>query len=157
MPRSPHLDHDDNTAPPGAPGGMSISPIKRQIVQWENGIPIVKGVPMFTRAQISEIALAAASMPYEDPNDALAIELGLPPSEFYGMTNLEVMFIRQARAAAAGDSEAREALIDRIAGKPKTTAEVVKTTLTYEDRIKEIAARRAQDARIITDAGGDVL
>ena len=114
--------------------------MNQRIVTWdEQGNPIVRNVAVFTRANVTEIAMAAASMPYVTAEDELAVALGLPPSEFYGRTNLEVMLIRQARSAADGNADDRESLIDRIAGKPKTTSESLHVHESYEDALKRIA------------------
>ncbi len=116
------------------------TPINRRLVIWENGAPVLADVPMFTRAQVSELALAAASQPYIDENDELAIELGLPPSRFYGKSNLEVMLIKQAENSAK-TGEGVDAILDRLIGKPKQSVESVKVSVSYEDWLKEVARR----------------
>lgn len=109
-----------------------------------DGNPVVKTVQVFTKAQVSELAMAAASQPYADENDELAISLGLPPSEFYGRTNLEVMLIKQARLAAkTGDCDQVDKILDRLIGRPKTTAENVRVDVSYEEYLKNLAARGA--------------
>lgn len=120
-----------------------VVPVNRRIVVFDavSGRPVVQNVPMLTKAQVAEIALAAASQLYVDPNDESALELGLPPSEFYGMTNLEVMLIKQARnAALTGDSDMVEKILDRLIGKPKQTSEIAKT-VTYEGYLTQIAQK----------------
>jgi len=118
-------------------------------VTWDaEGNPVVKNVQVFTRAQVSDIAMAAASAPYITADDELALALGLPPSEFHGMSNLEVMLIKQARwAAASGETDVIEKVLDRLIGRPKTTAEVKSLSLGYEDMLKEIARKEAEGAR----------
>jgi hypothetical protein len=130
-----------------------VVPISRRIVVWEDGIPTVKGVPLLTRENVSEIALAAASLPYVDPDDVLAESMGLPPrSRFRGMTNLEVMLIRrQEEAAAPGANDGiRESILDRLIGKPKTTSENHNITESYEDACNRIARETVTRARPVS-------
>lgn len=149
---APHLDEANDPPPEGAPNSPdnSLVPVNRRVVTWgPNGTPMVKEIPMLTRAVISEIAMAAASMPYSDPDDDLAIEMGLPPSEFYGMTNLEVMIIKRTRnAALTGDEDKIEKVLDRLIGKPKAISEQHRVTETYE----EFLSRTAKEAEAIPEA-----
>jgi hypothetical protein len=104
------------------------------------GQPVVQAVPMFTREQVADIIVAAAT----DLYDADAV---LEP-EFVGKTNLEVMVLKRTRRAArSGDMDEVESLLDRIVGKPKTTAEVTKKVITYEDALREIQRRTPAQAR----------
>ena len=130
---------------------VSASPIPRRIVVFEGGVPVVKDSPLVTPAVIKEIGAAALAELYAEPGDALAVELGLPPSEFYGRPLVEVMLIRQARnAARTGDMAEVEAILDRQLGKPKTTAENHNITESYEDALNRIGA--AEDARRVQEA-----
>lgn len=141
---APHLEGAGLPPPPGAPGGNALSVVTRRITQWENGVPVVRDVPMLTKSQIVDTIAAVVSLPYYDPQDDLAVEMGLKPSRFWGMTNAEAMITRLVESAAkSGDKDEVEKILDRLLGKPKQTSETIKTTLTYEDRLKEIAARRA--------------
>lgn len=143
----PHLEGAGLPPPPGAPGGGGLSVVTRRVTQWENGLPVVRDVPMLTKSQIVDTIAAVVSLPYFDPEDELRVEMGLKPSRFYGMTNAEAMITRLVdNAARTGDKDEVEKILDRLLGKPKQTSETIKTTLTYEDRLKEIAARRAQTA-----------
>ncbi|MDE2019175.1 MAG: hypothetical protein KGJ13_02380 [Patescibacteria group bacterium] len=138
-----------------AEGNGALVPVQRRIVVWdkETGMPVVGTVPSLSPSQITEVAAAAAVTVYKEDGDDLAAELGLPTSEFYGMTCLEVMLIRQAREGArTGDSGIVNDILDRLVGKPKQTTESVVTKLTYEDRLKEIARRRALEAKTINPA-----
>lgn len=137
-----------------APPTSSLVPVTSRIVSFDpaTGQPVVRDVQVFTRAQVSEIAMAAASLPYSEPDDELALELGLPTSEFYGRPNLEVMLIKQARnAARSGDPDVIEKVLDRLIGKPKTTSENLNISRSYEDVLNDIAAREAQpvDAEVV--------
>ena len=114
-------------------------------------MPVVKGVPMLSRSQIVELGAAAVTELYSEPGDDLAIELGLPPSEFYGRPLLEVMLVRQARnAARTGDRDEVEAILDRRLGKPKTTAENHNISETYEEALHRIA--EAERSRVLGQA-----
>jgi hypothetical protein len=119
---------------------MDIVPVNRRLVTFDptSGVPVLSTGPVFTRAQVSELALAAASQLYVDPNDELAVSLGLPPSRFWGMTNLEVMLIKQAEAAAR-TGENVDAILDRIIGKPKQSIESHKVVETYEGMLQRLA------------------
>lgn len=131
---------------PGSPG---VGVFNRAIVTWDAaGNPLVRTVQVFSKAQVSEIAMAAASMPYVGPetvDDAARAALGLSVSEFYGMTNLEVMLIKQARkAATTGESAEVDAVLDRLIGKPLAKTESKTLALTYEDFLKQKAAEESQ-------------
>lgn len=109
-----------------------------------------------TPAVIREVGAAALAELYCTPEDLLAIELGLPPSEFYGRPLIEVMLIRQARlAAATGESSLVEAILDRQVGKPKTTSENHNINESYEDACRRIGVeeerRRAAEATPIVN------
>jgi hypothetical protein len=159
MPEPTHLDGGMIPPLPGAPGsgGSSLAPIQRRIVTWgPDGQPIVANAPLFTKTQIADITLAAAAMLYTDPNDELAIAMGLPPSRFHGMTNLEVMLIkRQEYAAATGDPDVIAQIEDRLVGKPKTTNENHTLVETYDQvlaRIGKAAAAKAKPVDVVMDA-----
>lgn len=130
-----------------APPGVA----NRQLVVWEGGLPVVRNVPIITPAQIKDLHAAALTQLYAEPYDDLAIEMGLPPSRFHGMTLLEVMLIKRAEnAARTGDKDEVEAILDRELGKPKTTAEVHSTTETYEQACLRIA--RAEETKRVDAA-----
>lgn len=159
----PHLavTHQESPAPgiprKGAPGsGGPLVAVNRQIMGWdEKGMPIVLSVPTLTPTQINDIGAAAIAQPYSEPGDELALELGLPPSEFYGRPLMEVMLIKQARHAAyTGDKDEVEAILDRRLGKPKSIAENHNINETYEGALKRIHTKTVtppsiQDAEII--------
>lgn len=109
-------------------------------------MPVVREVPLATPALIKDLSAAALVETYSEPEDALAIEMGLPPSEFYGRPLIEVMLIRRARyAAKTGDDDVIERILDRELGKPKTTAENHNINESYEDALARIGkAEKAQ-------------
>lgn len=130
----------------------ALAPIPRRIVEWDiEGNPVVRTVSVFSRAQVSEIAMAAASQPYVSPEDELAVALGLPTSEFYGMTNLEVMLVKQARhAAESGDSAVVDKVLDRLVGKPKLTTESHHIHESYEQALRRIG-QKVVEAEVVRD------
>lgn len=116
---------------PSAPQGVAV--VQHRLVTWDpNGAPMVTSAPMLTKPQIQTAISAAAALPFHDP-------LGLEP-EFAGMCNLEVMLIKMARSAAGTSLFGeREALLDRLIGKPKQSSEVTKVTFSYEDYLSKLA------------------
>ena len=128
------------SAPIPSAGRGVLAPVQRRVIGWdpETGAPSVELVPMVTKAQAEATVSATAALPYDGP------EL-----EFQGLSNLEVALIRQAQGAARGDREDLKEIMDRIAGKPKQTSEVMKVTMTYEEKLKQIAGRRSTQARVV--------
>ena len=128
----------DASPSPSSKDLMPSTRFNRRLVKWVDGSPVLESLPMFTPAQVTDLMFAAAALPYSDPDDELAISMGLPPSRFYGMTNLEVMVIRRQEAASK-TGEGAEPIFDRLLGKPKATAEIHTTTETYEQYLARIA------------------
>lgn len=152
-----HLDGAGKPPAPGSPGAGALVPIMQRLVTWgADGNPVVRTSAVFSKQQIGDLQMAAASSFFTDPNDELAIAIGLPPSEFYGMTNLEVMLIKQARyAATSGEREYINDVLDRLQGKAKTTAEVHSTVETYEQflaRVGRAAAAKAKPVNGVHEA-----
>lgn len=145
--------------------------LRRTITWGPDGLPVPTTAPLLSKSGIENLAVVAASLPYKVP------ELVLPPApeldaskivneryeqerdrliaehekelEFDGLTNAEVMFIKIARrAASGGDSAAENTLLDRMLGKPKQSVESKNLNLTYEDLLREKAAR-ATPAEVI--------
>ncbi len=145
---------DAGQAPvPSTPGDRPLA--HRQLLVWENGAPIVRDIPLITPSQINDLGAAALTQLYSHPDDELAIEMGLPPSRFHGMTLIEVMLIRQAEnAARSGATDEVEAILDRRLGKPKTTAENHNVNETYEQalsRISKSIPAAAIDAELVSE------
>lgn len=151
---APHLALTHQQSPALGTPGTGLSAVNRRIVVWENGVPVVRTETCFTKAQVSDIAMAAASQPYVTADDELAIELGLPPSRFYGMTNLEVMLLKQAEnAARTGDGQEVDRILDRLIGKPLAKSENLNISDTYEkalERIGKAAAAKPIDAQVVS-------
>lgn len=152
-----HLDEASKPPAPGTPGAGGLVPVVQRLVTWDaQGNPVVRNTAVFTKVQIADLQMAAASAPYLDPNDELAVAIGLPPSEFYGMSNLEVILIKQARyAASSGERDYINDVLDRLQGKPKTTAEVHSTTESYEQflvRVGRAAAAKAKPVNGVHEA-----
>jgi hypothetical protein len=136
---------------------------KRLIVWGPDGVPRPSSVPALTSQGITELSTVALSLPYKLKPLEVFPPLGKDASniekarrqqeeekaqrdyedelEFEGMTNAEVMIIRMARLAAAGDNEATAAILDRTLGRPKQSIESKSMTMTYADVLKEKAAR----------------
>ena len=146
-------------APPSREGGGALGPVAvtQRLVVWDkDGNPVVKTQQVFTKTQINELQMAAAAMPYVDPNDELAVAIGLPPSEFYGMTNLEVMLVKQARyAAASGERDYVNDVLDRLQGKPKQSSESHVVTDTYESALARIGQTAAAKAKPVINVAAD--
>lgn len=133
-------------------GAVAGSFVVQRVTTWVDGVPVIKDVPMLTQAQIIDTVSAVASLPYRDPDDDLAIELGFAPSRFHGMTNLEAMVTRLIeRAARTGDKDEVKDILDRLAGKSKQVSESIQTHMTYEERLRAIADRRAAEAKPIVE------
>ncbi len=105
------------------------------VVNWASGNPVVEYSRMLTKDTITQLPIAALSMPYKRTEEEIFLGEDL---EFEGLTNAEVMDIRMARAAARGDKESYKIIKDRVLGKPKQ--EVVKTELTmsYSEYLDKI-------------------
>ena len=148
------------------PSGLKGGALRRTITWGRDGLPVPTNVPLLSKPGIENLAVVAASLPYKVP------DLVLPPApavdaskmdaeryelekarliaeheaelEFDGLTNAEVMFIKIARRAASGDSAAENTLLDRMLGKPKQSVESKNLNLTYEDLLREKAARGSE-------------
>ncbi len=105
------------------------------VVNWASGNPVVEYSRMLTKDTITQLPIAALSMPYKRTEEEIFFGEDL---EFEGLTNAEVMDIRMARDAARGDKESYKIIKDRVLGKPKQ--EVVKTELTmsYSEYLDKI-------------------
>lgn len=136
------------------PHARSVS--QRQLVVWEGGVPIVKNVPLITAVQVKDLHAAALTQLYSEPDDDLKIEMGLPPSRFFGMTLIEVMLIRRAEnTARSGNSDDVEKILDRELGKAVARSENHNVNETYDQVLKRIAASenaKAKAAPVIVDA-----
>ena len=118
--------------------------VNQRIVTWEGGVPVVRNVPIITEGVVAAVQAAAAAQPYVDPDDALAVEMGLPPSRFSGMTNIEVMIVKRTELAAkTGDDDRIERVLDRLVGKPKTKGEIHAVSETYEQFLERTAKGKA--------------
>lgn len=109
-----------------------------QKIVWVGGKPVCKYTKIIDKDAVADLPLAAVGLPYK--RDALEIELNID-EEFDGMTNAEVMMIQMARGAAKGDKRDRSEILDRILGKPKTSAEVKTVKVDYNDYLKGLAKK----------------
>lgn len=110
---------------------------KKTMIQWVNGVP----EPTYGNinpSSIKQLATTALSLPYEgDYNEKLGINVIDP--RFEGMSNAEVMWVRMAEKAAAGDIDAAKMILDRVLGKPKQSVETTTMTLTYPEFLEHLA------------------
>lgn len=121
----------------------------RQLVVWEGGVPVVKNIPLITAVQVKDLHAAALTQLYSEPDDDLKIEMGLPPSRFFGMTLIEVMLIRRAEnTARSGNSDDVEKILDRELGKAVARSENHNVNETYDQALKRIAATENAKAKI---------
>lgn len=109
-----------------------------QKIVWVGGKPVCKYTKIIDKDAVADLPLAAVGLPYK--RDTLEIELGVD-EEFEGMSNAEVMMIKMARGAARGDRADRREVLDRILGKPKTSAEVKTVKVDYNDYLKGLAEK----------------
>lgn len=110
---------------------------KKTMIQWVNGIP-EPAYGNINPSSIKQLATATLSLPYEgDYNEELGVYIKDP--RFEGMTNAEVMWVRVAEKAAAGDLDAAKMILDRVLGKPKQSVETTTMTLTYPEFLEHLA------------------
>jgi hypothetical protein len=115
-----------------APSTPPAVPVLTRMVVFDpaTGQPVVQNVPMFTKQDVHNILVAAATQLYDaDPT--------IEP-ELVGKTNLEVMLLRKVNRAARGVLGEDELVLDRLIGKAISKSENKTMTVTYEDKLKEI-------------------
>ena len=112
-------------------------PIRTTAIQWVNGVPepIVKHI---TPTSVKALATTALSMPYQGEYNA-ELDMYIIEPRFANMTNAEVMWIRTAEKAAAGDLAATNLILDRILGKPKQSVESMSMSMTYPEFLEHLA------------------
>lgn len=110
---------------------------QRTMIQWVNGIP-EPSYGSINPSSIKQLATATLGLPYEGVyNEELGIFIEEP--RFKGMSNAEVMWVKIAEKAAAGDLEAAKMILDRVLGKPKQSVETTTMTLTYPEFLEHLA------------------
>lgn len=123
------------------PQALTVVPVQRRIIKWEDGLPVLTAEPVLTRQHITSLYVIAAAQPYE-VTDPLDPDFGL----YDGMTVAEVMVRKQLMAAVkSGDDAKIETIMDRIIGKPMSRGENVNVNLdgSYEGYLKRLAATGA--------------
>lgn len=129
---------------------LTVESYTRQI-GWVNGIPTVMVGEKMSERGLKDLVPTALSLPYVGrkvtnfdmdghPVETLEIE-----PEFMGMTNAEVMLIKEAQKAAAGNSEATHRLLDRVLGKPKQQNENLNVNASYADFLESQAEQEDED------------
>ncbi len=116
-----------------------------QKIGWVDNKPVAKYNPIINKDAVADLPLAVLGVRYE--RTPLEIELKID-EEFEGLTLGEVMMLRLAYRASRGSRKATNDLLDRILGKPKSTAEIKSVTFDYNDYLekldKEIKAEEAE-------------
>ncbi len=112
-------------------------PIQATSIKWVNGVPepFVKSI---NPTSIKTLATTALSMPYQGEYSS-ELDTFIMEPRFEGMTNAEVMWIRTAEKAAAGDLAATNLILDRVLGKPKQSVESMSMTMTYPEFLEHLA------------------
>ena len=110
-------------------------------IAWVDGVPIVEYRQMLTVDILNDLPIAALSLPYKRTAKQKFLDREI---EFEGMTNAEVMSIRLARRAAAGEMEAIKTIQDRILGKPKQQIESRSITETYTQYLERLAEKEEE-------------
>lgn len=87
---------------------------------------------------VKQLATSALSLPYEGEYDE-SLGIKVVEERFTGMSNAEVMWVKIAEKAAAGDLSAAGLILDRVLGKPKQSVESTSMTLSYPEYLELIA------------------
>jgi hypothetical protein len=111
------------------PNNLSLS----THIEWHNNLPRVVGKEVLTKQALNDLNECALTLDYnpirsEDTGEILPSEL-----RFVGKMNAEVAAIKRAEAAAQGDDDIYERVLDRVLGKPKQSVETKSMTMTYQD------------------------
>lgn len=128
----PHLDQ------PVVPANAATNLPVRRSLEWVNGVPVPVNRPIIDKPAIQKSMMSSLSLPYNGywcPNRGE----WLIEERFVGMTNIEVIAVRLAEEAAAGNLSAIKEIFDRTLGKPKQSVENTNLDLTYEDYLQMIA------------------
>lgn len=123
------------------------SVIKRSY-KWIDGQPVLydERIPVIRGERYRDLAVLALNLPYQGKPDSADPSYRVVEPEFKGLTNVEVMFIRMARDAAAGDREAFEKLNDRINGKPRVNVASVQANMSYAEYLQTMCSDDDVDA-----------
>lgn len=124
-------------------GGLTIRSYRSEI-EWVNGTPTIIDKDIISDRGLKDLVPTALSLPYQgkiisepDENGRFVDRREIEP-EFEGMTNAEVMVIKEAQRAAAGNSDATHRLLDRILGKPKQQNENLNVNASYSDYLESL-------------------
>jgi hypothetical protein len=118
-----------------------------QIFEWSgDGLPTPRGSKSMVKEQAQQLYHAALGLPYKGEWDPDLQTWTVDP-ELQGLTNGEVIILRQVRNAAAGDAKASENVMDRVLGKPKQAVESVSMNYSFSEYMAMIAEEEAQRTR----------
>ena len=121
-----------------------------RVLTWVNGVPSVGDAPILQETSLRQLVPAVLSLPYIGrmvtttdidlgPVDVREIE-----PEFLGMTNGEVMLIKLAQKAAAGDGDTAFRLLERVLGKPRQQTENLNVNTTYAEYLDDLPEMKPQ-------------
>lgn len=119
--------------PPTPPRSqLPVIPLAREI-EWIDGMPVPVSRPIITKESIAKLTSVALTLPYNnDPNDPHY------DPRFDNLTNAEVMAIRHVEAAAQGNLEVTEKILDRLLGKATQNVETKNLSMSYTDFLKTL-------------------
>ena len=115
---------------------------------WSEQQPRPAAGAMVGRDQMQQLYHAALSLPYQGQWDAQEQEFIIEP-HFQGLTNVEVMVMRQIQEAALGNMKTIETIMDRTLGKPKQSVEAVVTTVSLAEYLDYLADLEEQEQNLI--------
>lgn len=106
----------------------------RTMIVWKDGVPFLTSAPerlsQDPQTLIPELLRKVLDLPYGGNNPA-----------YVGLSYGEAMVLSMARDAADGSSDARDAVLDRLLGKPKQKTESVELTGDLNDFLDRVAAK----------------
>jgi hypothetical protein len=116
----------------GEPKGQESVVKYRAMLRWDGDTPFLTCAPerlsKDPQASIPDLLRKVLDMPYQGDNPA-----------YEGLSFGEALVISMARDAADGSGDARDAILDRLLGKPKQSIESVQITATLNDFLDSVA------------------
>lgn len=100
----------------------------RKTIRWQGGLPSLTNKEIISKPGVQKLLEVVMSMDYEGEGDPKGLE-----PELFGHSKMEVMMLRLARKAAAGDEWAVKLVTERLLGKPKQTTENINANLTFDN------------------------
>jgi hypothetical protein len=122
--------------PSPVPGRVDFS--GGEVFLWKDDLPQTRSGQTMQRNHLQNLYHAALALPYKGEWNPDSQSWQVEP-ELRGLTNGEVMVLRQVRKAADGDSKAAENVLDRTLGKPKQAIESTNLNVSWRDVLKMYA------------------